>query len=294
MQKTIGFVGQGWLGRHYADHFEDRGFSVVRYSMEPQYIGNKDKVAECDIVFIAVPTPSNEKGFDDSIVRAAVKNVGKGKIAVIKSTILPGTSRSIQAENPDITVLFSPEFLREVSARADVDNPDKNIIGLTKNHPDWERAAEDVLSVLPRAPYERVCSAEEAELTKYGSNIFLFWKVIYTNLFYDLAEKHGAQWDVVRDNISADPRIGRSHMEPVHQVPHLGITGRGAGGHCFIKDFAAFEQHFAEVVQDPEGMRILEALRTKNINLLRASQKDLDLLTSVYGDLDERVENKGA
>jgi UDPglucose 6-dehydrogenase len=290
MQKTIGFVGQGWLGRHYADHFEDRGFSVVRYSMEPQYVGNKEKVADCDIVFIAVPTPSNEKGFDDSIVREAVKNVGKGKIAVIKSTILPGTSRSIQEENPDITVLFSPEFLREVSARADVDSPDKNIIGLTKNHPDWEKAAEDVLAVLPRAPYERVCSAEEAELTKYGSNIFLFWKVIYSNLFYDLAEKHGATWDVVRDNISADPRIGRSHMEPVHQVAHLGTAGRGAGGHCFIKDFAAFEQHYRDVVQDEDGIRILEALRTKNVNLLRESNKDIVLLDSVYGSTLERAE----
>ncbi len=60
----IGFVGQGYVGGSYATNFEKRGFSVIRYSLEPKYINNKEAISTCDIVFIAVPTPTTPKGFD--------------------------------------------------------------------------------------------------------------------------------------------------------------------------------------------------------------------------------------
>lgn len=278
----IGFVGQGWLGKHYADLFDVMGYTVVRYSKEEPHTKNKEKIAECDIVFICVPTPSTKDGFDDSIVHEAVALVGKGKTAVIKSTILPGTTRAIQAKHPQVTVLFAPEFLREATVKYDTAKPDRNIIGIVK--PQARAQAEAVLRILPNAPYEKICTAEEAELTKYAGNIFLFWKVLCMNLFYDVAEHHGADWATLSENMTADPRIGTSHMQPIHQIEHLGTTGRGAGGHCFIKDFAAFEVHYRETVGNESGVAILEALRKKNIELLLASEKDIDLLTSVYGE----------
>ncbi len=128
----IGFVGQGWIGKHYADNFEERGYNVVRYALEPPYHENGDQVKICDIVFIAVPTPSTPEGFDDSIIRIAVKSVGQGRIAVIKSTLLPGKTEVIQKDNPGVIVMHSPEFLRESSAAHDAANPNRNIIGITK------------------------------------------------------------------------------------------------------------------------------------------------------------------
>src|SRR3989344_5381940 len=98
---TIGFIGQGWIGKHYADEFESRGFSTTRYALEEPYVANKEKIALCDIVLIAVPTPTTPAGFDDSIVREAVGLVGVGKTAVIKSTIVPSTTVSIQEAYPD-------------------------------------------------------------------------------------------------------------------------------------------------------------------------------------------------
>ena len=71
-KQKIGFIGQGWIGKNYADNFEERGFTVIRYALEEPYNGNKDKIKDCDIIFIAVPTPSTPQGFDDSIVRQAV------------------------------------------------------------------------------------------------------------------------------------------------------------------------------------------------------------------------------
>ena len=107
----IGFVGQGFIGKNYADDFERRGYETVRYALEEPYIANKDKIRDCDFVFIAVPTPTTLKRFDDSIVRASVALIGKGKTAVIKSTIVPGTTKDIQSQYQDREVVYSPEFL---------------------------------------------------------------------------------------------------------------------------------------------------------------------------------------
>ena len=73
----IGFIGQGYVGKNYGDDFEWRGFKVVRYSLEKPYIENKDKIKECDIVFVAVWTPTTPKGFDLSIVESVLPLVGE-------------------------------------------------------------------------------------------------------------------------------------------------------------------------------------------------------------------------
>lgn len=285
----LGFIGQGWIGKNLADHFEERGFDCIRYAKEKPHIDNKDAIGLCDVVFIAVPTPTLPSGFDDSILRSVMSLVGNGKTAVVKSTVLPGTTDSLQEEFPNIIVLHAPEFLRETSVRHDIDFPDRNIIGIPSTHIDsteYQDAAQQLQSILPKAPYNAVCSAPEAELTKYAGNNFLYTKVVFMNLLYDIAKEYGAQWDVLAKNMMADPRIGSSHMQPVHQYAHMGDThGRGAGGHCFIKDFAAFVTLFKERLKnDPEGIALLEALEKKNNTLLKNSGKDLDLLKGVYGE----------
>jgi len=278
MTKKIGFIGQGWIGKNYADNFAERGYEVVRYAMEEPYIKNKEKIKDCDIVFIAVPTPTTPNGFDDSILRAVVSLVGGGKIAVIKSTLLPGTTESIQASNKNIFIVHSPEFLSEATAAYDAANPQRNIIGIPNDTEEYKQKAREVLAVLPFAPYTLVCRSSEAELIKYGGNCLLYLKVIFNNIMYDTAEALGINWDNVRDGMTADPRLGSSHWNPVHQ------SGRGAGGHCFIKDFAAFYELYKNKVGNGAGLKFLQSTQYKNIELLIKSKKDLDLLRGVYGD----------
>lgn len=275
----IGFIGQGWIGKNYADDFEKRGFEVVRYSLEAPYVGNKDKIGDCDIVFIAVPTPTTEKGFDDSVVRDAVRLVGKGNIAVIKSTVTPGTTESIQAENPDIFVMHSPEFLVELTAAYDAGHPNRNIVGIPIDSDVYRSKAKQVLDVLPDAPYMKVMSAHDAEFVKYAGNCFLFTKVMYMNILHNLVTSTGGDWGSIREALIHDPRVGPSHTEPVHK------GGRGAGGHCFIKDFEAFRAMYDDKVDDIFGSKILEAMKDKNIKLLVDSNKDIELLEGVYGDI---------
>lgn len=273
----IGFIGQGFIGKNYADEFENRGFDIVRYAKEAPFEQNKDAIADCDIVLIAVPTPTTPDGFDDSILRSVIGLVGTGKTAVIKSTIAPGTTESIQTQYPDRYVLHSPEFLVEKSAATDAAHPKRNIIGIPIDTDEYRKRAQEVLDVLPDALYERIVSAKEAELIKYGGNCFLFSKVIFMNLMYDLCESLECDFDEVKKAMAHDPRVGDSHMDPVHD------SGRGAGGHCFIKDFAALREFFEQHVGDEKSLALLKAFEEKNIDLLRTSKKDLDLLDGVYG-----------
>ncbi len=277
----LGFIGQGWIGKNYADHFEERGFDVVRYAKETPYSGNAERITECDIVFIAVPTPTTQSGFSADIVRSMLAYVGKGKTAVIKSTMLPGTTRTLQTAYPDITVLVSPEFLREATVRYDVDHPDRNIIGITRE--EHREAAKVVIEILPHALHENICTTEEAELVKYAGNTFLYIKVVYMNMLYDLAQTLGGDWETIVKNVTADPRIGTSHMHPAHASGHTKKQGRGAGGHCFIKDFAALADFYKKTIPDAAGHELFAAIERKNSDLLRASNKDIELLEEVYG-----------
>src|SRR6185369_12899077 len=97
----------------------------------------------------------------------------KGKIAVIKSTLLPGTTEMLQKEFPDILILNSPEFLREANAAHDAANPSRNLIGIPEDSTRYREAADAVLAVLPSAPFSKIMAAKEAELVKYAGNVFL-------------------------------------------------------------------------------------------------------------------------
>jgi len=289
-QTKVGFIGQGWIGKNYADDFESRGYEVVRYALEAPYKQNKDLIKECDIVFVAVPTPTTQNGFDDSYVRDALTAVGSGKIAVIKSTLAVGTTKRLQKDFQNLVIMHSPEFLRERTAAYDAANPNRNLIGITEMTPTLREKAKSVLAVLPFAPYSKIMDSDDAELVKYAGNCFLYTKVLFMNLLYDLVKSTDGDWAMVREALVQDPRIGESHTEPVHVSGHehdKSKIKRGAGGHCFIKDFETFRTMYHDNVNDSRGDKLLSAMVEKNIELLVKSGKDVDLLTGVYGDVNQ-------
>jgi UDPglucose 6-dehydrogenase len=275
---TIGFIGQGYVGKNYADDYEERGYSVVRYSLEPAYIKNKEKIAECDIVFIAVWTPTTPKGYDISVVESVLNLPKKGAIVVVKSTMLPGMTVRVQKKFKNITILFSPEFLSVGTAAEDARHPFSNVLGLPIEDEKHRSAAQLVLKTLPKADYELICKSGEAEIIKYSHNISGFTQIITFNLLYEVAQKLGSNWDVVHKALLADPYIPNRYSQPIHK------SGRGAGGGCFIKDFAAFRGVYEQLMpKSSESLVALKAFEKKNIQLLTSTKKDLELLAGVYG-----------
>ncbi len=274
----IGFIGQGFVGKNQADDFERRGYETIRYSLEEPFIQNAPLIKDCDVVFIATPTPTTPQGFDYSTIEEALLKVGSGKIAVIKSTVLPGVTEALQEKNSHIIILHAPEFLSEVTAARDSAFPDRNIVGVPQKTDAHMKAAKLLLEILPSAPYNKICSSKEAELIKYGRNTMGYVRIVFVNILYELTGKLGADWAVIQEAMSADPENGPTYMNPVHK------SGRGAGGHCFIKDFAALRKFSEDKLQDEDSLNVFKYIEKKNFELLRKSEKDLGLLRGVYGE----------
>lgn len=227
---VIGIVGLGVVGDAVHHYFKTTDHSLRLFDLY-QGVGSPEEINEADLIFICVPTPYQAgTGFDASALEDAIGRIEGSKVIVIKSTVLPGTTESFQARYPQHCFLFNPEFLRQDYARAEFLKPDRQIVGYCAES---RHLAESVLSLLPDAPYRRVMLAREAELTKYMANSFLALKVTFANEFFDLASALDIDYAVVRDSVSADVRIGESHM-------HVAQDGyRGYGGKCLPKDIKA-------------------------------------------------------
>lgn len=285
-QTQIGFIGQGWIGKHYADDFEARSYPVVRYALEEPYCQNKEQITDCSVVFIAVPTPTTTDGFQITAVVSALALLSAGTTAVIKSTMVPGTTEKLQLKFPNLYVVHSPEFLAEKTAAHDAAFPNRNIIGIPVDNPAYRDRAKQVLNLLPNAPFESIMGAKEAELTKYAGNAFLYTKVVFMNALHDLVLATGSDFEIIKTALAADPRIGTSHLQPIHASGHDQANSkpvRGAGGHCFIKDFEALRQLHHELIGPDAAHSVLTALTQYNNQLLVRSEKDLDLLEEVFG-----------
>ena len=121
-------------------------------------------------------------------------------------------------------------------------------------------------------------SSTESELVKYAGNCFLYTKVLFMNALVDVVNNCEANFEIIREAMIMDDRIGSSHTYPIHD------SGRGAGGHCFIKDFEIFKEYYKELNGSDAAYTMLTAMSEYNTHLLKASNKDLDLLSGVYGE----------
>src|SRR5271170_6802647 len=116
----VGIIGCGWVGGTIKYWFESEAkHELFLYDLYKK-IGSVEEVNKADIIFVAVPTPFVVgHGYDDSAVRDALAHIDDGKVVVIKSTVMPGSTERFQKENPSKTLLFNPEFLRERTAKDD-------------------------------------------------------------------------------------------------------------------------------------------------------------------------------
>lgn len=245
----IGIIGVGMVGTPLKRYFEEihgyrRGENLFLSDSDPRK-GFFDDVSQANIIFICVPTPRSPDGSAHAgIVQSALSGIAGNKIVVIKSTVPPGTTETFQKKYPQHQILFNPEFLTEKRAWEDFIRPDRQIVGFTEKSLD---AAHAVLSLLPKAPFMSPwglhtyrpikITATEAEIIKYGGNVFFSRKVAFANALAQIAEAHAADYENIRAGMSADFRIGDSHLD----VLHGGY--RGFGGYCLPKDIDALIAH---------------------------------------------------
>jgi len=250
----IGIIGVGMVGGALKKYFEKKGINSFLYD-KGKNLGSVEEVNQAEIIFICVPTPFNkEKGFDLSFVEEACENISSQKIIVIKSTVLPGTIEKLQQKYSQHKFLFNPEFLTEATADQDMEYPDRQILGYTKQS---YNIAGDILQILPLASFERIMPATEAEMVKYFGNTWFSTKVIFANQMYDLCQKLGIDYNIVMETVGVDKRIGRTHLKVFHK------DYRGYGGKCLVKDIRALIQFADKNSIDLKLHRIVEEINNK-------------------------------
>ncbi|MEM0908225.1 MAG: UDP-glucose/GDP-mannose dehydrogenase family protein [Pseudomonadota bacterium] len=200
-------------------------------------------IAEADVVFLAVGTPSRrgDGHADLTYVHEAAAEVGRlirgYTVIVTKSTVPVGTGDEVESivrsVAPDATfdVASNPEFLREGAAINDFKRPDRVVVGAQT-----ERAA-NVLRELYRPLYLNetplvVTDRRTAELIKYAANAFLAVKIGFINEIADLCDKTGSNVQHIARGIGLDKRIGPKFLN----------AGPGYGGSCFPKDTLALSR----------------------------------------------------
>ena len=177
---------------------------------------------------------------DLSILQAALQEINEVaqktnlcKTIVIKSTIPPGTTDTLNTEYSNLAITFNPEFLTEANAVEDYKNQNRIIIGGDRPH--TSEVKRIFAKAFPKVPIIKT-SATIAETIKYVTNTFLSMKVSYANEIYQLCGALGIDYDKVIEYARYDDRLGNSHWS----VP--GPDGDfGFGGHCFPKDIAALQ-----------------------------------------------------
>ena len=226
----IGIIGFGHVGTTMYRLFHD--FDVEVYDRF-KVLGTKEKINNCDISFICVPTPQAADGSCDTAAVEEVLGWVKTPIVVIRSTVPVGFTETWNARAPGWQhIVFQPEYYGETVAHPFADPHNRSWITLGGDMYGCEEAAKVYKKVFTSELIINIVGARTAELAKYMENAFYATKVTFCNQFYQLAEDMNISYDVLRETWLLDPRISRDHT-------FVYDDNRGYGGSCLPKDMSA-------------------------------------------------------
>lgn len=201
-------------------------------------------VAEADVVFVAVNTPTKTFGqgagcaadlqYWEKTAREIRQFATHDLVVVEKSTLPVRTATAMKRVLESsggafkFEVLSNPEFLAEGTAIADLENPDRVLVGSDETPSGLEARAAVVDIYAEWVPRERILTTNvwSSELSKLAANAFLAQRISSVNALSELCEKTGADVTEVARAIGFDSRIGPKFLK----------AGVGFGGSCFKKD----------------------------------------------------------
>ena len=233
----IGIIGLGTVGKAIKRGFEGHHEIFIH---DPK-LGTKltDVTDNCDAAYIAVPTPTDDETgrCDTSIVRSVLEALPDGFSAIIKSTVIPGTSQDFHDEFPGLRIACSPEFIRAESANEDFKNQEILVVGT--HHEDLANLVlkhHNDSGILLEGGFFHV-GPTEAEIVKYAKNSFYAMKVIFGNHFQRrLAVKIGIA-QVALYGITRKPQVldQEGVVQPQLLANGFPLFGRDGHAHHFLK-----------------------------------------------------------
>ena len=262
MQKTIGVIGNGFVGNAVAKGFENH-LDVLIYDLDDtRSTHSYEDTLQCDFVFVCLPTPMIDAeggrcnlSILDKFFKEA-SEVNTQATFIIKSTVPIGTTERLCNEYPNMNIIHNPEFLTAANAEYDFVNADRHVFGGSSNL--VSSVAKMYQSIFPSIPIIKMKSTE-SECVKYFANCFLAAKVMIFNEMKMLCNELGdVSYDNIMDGVCSDDRIGHSHTH----VP--GPDGDyGLGGTCFPKDINSLINTMIDNGVDP---MILKSVWDQNKN----------------------------
>lgn len=255
----IGIIGAGMVGGTIEHCFDSHHELYIHDPSRNTDLSTL--ISNCDMAYIAVPTPSKDDGSCDiSIVEEVLEELPNGFIAVIKSTVVPGTTEMLQAKYPELKLAYSPEFLVERQRFEDFANQKILVVGTMFKEVADMVFEQHLMAGIDVGGNKFHTSSTEAEMVKYTKNNFYAMKVIFANQMHDICQSIGVEWDTVREIITTpqDQPIGSSHLEPM-----MGLM-RGFGGKCLPKDTLALRELARNNSVD---YQLLDAIQSDNAAL---------------------------
>lgn len=247
MNKTA-IIGLGWVGKAMQKLFPDS------YVYDINMLSFKEKVNECDVAFVCVPTPNLENGLLDISIVEEVVEWCKCPLIVIRSTVNPGTGDYL-AKKYKKQIVVQPEYLGETVDHPLFD-PTKRKFLIIGGEPKDRRKLIDLYTTTYNANVDiRQVSRLEAEVIKLTENRAILYKVSQCQELYDVCEKAGVDYYTIRDAVYGDdPRF---NLWWTFVYPDK----RGCNSKCIPKDVYAWCAWAESVGYEPE---ITNALLERN------------------------------
>ena len=260
----IGIIGFGIVGQALAYGFSQpeiqSKYNIKYYDKFKESTPLKRVVEESEFIFICLPTPmkEDESGIDLSIIEDTIAQIAPltnntDKIIIIKSTIVPGTTKKFEQKYPKTNFAFNPEFLTEANYLQDFVSADRTVVGANN-----DLISRRVIALFrQRFPSQKIFQTDTttAEMVKYMANAFLSTKVMFANEMFDICQTLGIKYEEVKSMVAADKRIGGSHMDVT--------TARGFGGKCFPKDIVALIGRAKNLGVEPKLLETVWSINKK-------------------------------